>query len=384
MLQKIDFLLPEISQYQVLHHFTTKLYEAFRRQGAISCRLLGGMDRINVPMQDPPDLTIAFNGTLRMSNDKLLCDVIKVPHLACLVDPPYRFYHLLQSPYMILGCDDRFFCNTLKSNNFPRTLFVPHAVEPEIAFKSDQERIYDVSMLATFIDYQFLQKSWKKRFAPFLCSLMNKTIEVTFSEQNTSFLQVFDQILDTNKSNLSAETYAKILQELEMVIKGKERCDLIRSLKDMTIHVFGSTVSKKGWQDFLNQENLHHVTWHEGVPYLTALEIMQKSRIILNSSLKNKEGAHERIFASLACGAIVVTSENDYLKETFREDEGILFYKHAEIEKVNGALHTYLSDETKRSRDAAIGRDIVLKHHTWDQRVKDLLRELPAIIKQMQ
>ena len=45
MVFKIDVLMPSTSQYEVLHHFARKLYEAFVRQGAI-CRLLSGDERI--------------------------------------------------------------------------------------------------------------------------------------------------------------------------------------------------------------------------------------------------------------------------------------------------------------------------------------------------
>ena len=68
---------------------------------------------------------------------------------------------------------------------------------------------------------------------------------------------------------------------------------------------------------------------------------MRTSKIVLNSSIKNKSGAHERIFAALASGAIVATSENEYLKETFQEQQGILFYKNAEIGKINEVIHEY-------------------------------------------
>ena len=40
-----------------------------------------------------------------------------------------------------------------------------------------------------------------------------------------------------------------------------------------------------------------------------------------------------------------------------------------------------LSDEPKRQKSAFIGQEIVLKHHTWDERVKCLLKELPPILE---
>jgi len=40
-INRIDLFMPTVSQYEVLHHLTRKLYEALTRQG-VNCRLLVG------------------------------------------------------------------------------------------------------------------------------------------------------------------------------------------------------------------------------------------------------------------------------------------------------------------------------------------------------
>ena len=44
MRYKIDVLMPNFSQYNALHYFTRKFYEAFQRAGH-ECRLLDGEER---------------------------------------------------------------------------------------------------------------------------------------------------------------------------------------------------------------------------------------------------------------------------------------------------------------------------------------------------
>ena len=69
------------------------------------------------------------------------------------------------------------------------------------------------------------------------------------------------------------------------------------------------------WKKYFEKQS--NIIVHDAVPYAESLEIMKQSKIVLNSSIKNKFGAHERIFAGLASGALVLTNENIYLKEYF-------------------------------------------------------------------
>ena len=162
--------------------------------------------------------------------------MIKVPHLACLntiPDPPYRFSSLLKSPYVIVTCDDRFCCEFLRQHHFSRMLFMPHAIEPELAWKGEQKRIYEVVLLATYIDCNFYQKKWKEQFPADVCKAMNEAIEMTFADQHTSFMHAFKVSFDylmKKPSDSNEIDFTEILQDLEMYIKGRERQDLLRAI----------------------------------------------------------------------------------------------------------------------------------------------------------
>src|SRR5437868_14229568 len=122
--RKIDFLLPRTSQYEVLHHFTRKFYEAFVRAG-YQCRLLERDEQFTLPLRDPPQLSIGFNGAPRNSEGEMFCDLQGIPYLAYLVDPPYHFPYLFTSPNIIMSCDDRTGCQLLQTLGFERNLFLP-------------------------------------------------------------------------------------------------------------------------------------------------------------------------------------------------------------------------------------------------------------------
>jgi len=378
-LEKIGFYTFVRSQYQVLNHFTQKLYEAFLRTG-LQCRLFHDtVESLNTLFSDPPDLLIGFNGIPYFDEHNSFPKRLKIPHLACLVDPPYRFWKLLSEPYVILGLDDKYFCQMLDQAHFPHRLFLPHAVEPELYSDEKQKPIYDVVMLASFIDYEQRRNSWKTLFPSNVCRILDEAIEMTFADQHTSFVLAYNIALNRWKDVPKDLDFAIILSELEMYLKGKDRVDLLKSMHDQPVHVFGALGDSMSWQDCFSS----NIIFHGPVNYPKALEIMKQSKIILNSCIKNKNGAHERIFTGLMCGALVLTNENPYLQSYFTDEENILFYRHEELPKILDKVNKYLEDESARQRMVHDGREIVLRHHTWDQRAASLLKDLPPLIQSL-
>lgn len=360
---KVDVLMPTSSQYNVLHHFARKLFAALMRAG-MDCRLLEGDDRWAVSYRSPPDFTIGFNGALKMEDNSLFCDLIKVPHVACLVDPPYRFYEITKSPHVIITCDDQLCCSLLQEDGFTRTAFMPHAVEVELAPDPKKKRIYDVVFLATCIDSENRRKQWRKKFSSPIWHLMEDAAAAALGDEETSFMSLL-------KTRLSPWEHQNVYEEVEMYIKGKDRLDLLEAFEENHVHVFGNSVDQADWNSLLKKKA--HITVHPAVGYEEAIAIMQQSKVVLNSSIKNKLGAHERIFTAAACGAAVVTNGNPYMRKQFVHDKEILFYQRNDMPALNASVHTLLNDEQKRENLASAGRQRVMQHHTWDCRVQELL-----------
>lgn len=362
----IDVLLPSSSQYSVLHHFANKLYEAFVRQGA-KCRLLSGDERIFATLNNRPDFTIGFNGALKMEDGSLFCDQINVPHISCLVDPPFRFLELTKSQNIVIACDDQEGCALLINRGFERTVFMPHAVEPELTFDPKIERIYDIVFLGTCMDAEKWKKQWKKRFSPQIVHLMEEASSACLQDDVTSFMSIL-------LTHLDPVEYQEVYEAVEIYVKGVDRLDLLRSFPDSMVHVFGAGMEKDSWKKIFKKNG--NMVIHPPVTYDEALEVMKRSKVVLNSSIKNKFGAHERVFSAAACGACVVTNDNPWMREHFRDGKELLLYDRHSFKEIGRRAKELLEDEHKRYAMAAAGRKCVMKGHTWDHRVKHLLQEI--------
>lgn len=382
--------MPPLSQYGVLHHFTRMMHEALQRCG-IKCRLLEAKKKDPRPFlealfQDPPDCTLSFNGLLPDEEGRFFCDMIRIPHVACLVDSPNSFLPLIRTPYSIITCADRSSVDFFQGIGFSNALFMPHAVERTLVPEPGSKREYDVVMLSSCIDFEETRSSWKQKYSPALCEAMEEAVDLTLSDQVTPYYLAFVQALDkqvNRQSGIDPQTInlVAVLDEIEMVIRGKDRVELIKAIKDAKVDIFGSAESLKGWKKYLG--NKRNVTVHDPVPFEQALAIMKHSKIILNSCPWIKNGAHERIFSGLACGALVITNENVYMREQFQDGESIVFYQHGKWDKANHRVNEYLENRPKREQVAESGRKIVMKAHTWDHRAAQLIRELIPLIEKV-
>lgn len=378
--------------YESKRHFTQKFSEALNRKG-IETRIIDTQERplgaedLNAIRRFGPDLTCSFNTLLPLSDKRFLWDFLKVPHLAALVDPALYSVNLTSSPYSIISCVDRSDSNALLSQGFQNTFFWPHAVEKELCEEViSQDRPYEVVFFGSCYDFESLRASWRMRNTEIINKVLDDAIDIVLSDSKESLAEALVTAWNASKLEPSSTDFLALFYYLDNYTRGKDRYELIRSIKDAKVHIFGelstdSAVNVLGWPQYLAGQS--NVTLHPSVPYEEALQIMKKSKICLNSMPFFKNGTHERVFAGLACGALPVTSESTFLREQFKEGEEILYYTPKQWNDVNGKINTWLRDEKKRREAVVRGRQIVAREHTWDKRTEQLLKELPAIFERI-
>lgn len=390
MVQRIDFLAQVVSQYGVLHLFVEQLMEACQRAGA-ECRMLSIDPKAPQPFfsaiqEDPPDCTLSFNGVLPdETGERFLCDMIEIPHVAVTVDSPVYFFPLVGSVRNIITCVDKFACDAFREFDAQNVLFLPHAVDRSLAPDPEVERTHDVVMLSSCIDYEWHRKMWWDHLPKAVAEAIDEAAEVTFAELNTSYIVALrDSIgrrVALGKIDPRGLSFPSVMKDLEFYIRGRDRVELIRNITDAKVEVYGAPDEHCGWEKYLGDQP--NVEIHDQVDYPQALDLMRRSKIVLNSCVWMKNGSHERVFAGLACGALVLTHDNIYMREQFQDGESIAFYRSGKWDNVNETINSYLADEENRQRVAENGRKITMASHTWDNRAETLLQALPPMLKKI-
>jgi spore maturation protein CgeB len=202
---------------------------------------------------------------------------------------------------------------------------------------------------------------------------MEEAAQVALMDDHTSFMTALAK-------NLDPVACPYVFEEVELYIKGMDRLRLLKAFEGHRVHVFGGGIGNADWKKLLKKHS--NLIVHPSVSYDQALEIMKQSKIVLNSSIKNKQGAHERIFTASACGAVVVTNDNPLLREYFKDGE-MVFYQENNLNQLDSIADKLLKNEKYRSEIAAAGRGRVMQEHTWDHRVHHLLSQITLHLKKI-
>lgn len=333
-----------------------------------------------------PQITCSFNSLLAMSDNRFVWDFLEIPHLSILVDPALYSINLTNSPYSILSSVDRFDCENLRSNGFQNVFFWPHAVESNVALDEKEDRPIDVVFLGSCYDYETLRATWKETLSKEQCLVLEDAVDIVLSEVGTSLAAALVKAWNASKLVPQGVDFMTLFYFLDYYTRGKDRVDLINSIRDAHVHVFGELArdiagSLMGWPQYLSGHP--HATIHPPVNFSGIFDILKKSKICLNSMPFFKNGSHERVFTSLMCGALPLTTDNLYFQEIFGPQKDVLFYRSNHLDQVNEMVNACLRDEKKRRQTAHRGREIVMKEHTWDRRAEQLLAELPGILERI-
>jgi hypothetical protein len=182
------------------------------------------------------------------------------------------------------------------------------------------------------------------------------------------------------------------IQFLDYYIRFYVRAEVVRTLVDngIKVYAFGG-----GWENFecnkpenflFETEEGKIITLKEAGKrrgtqsrYLTSLECLERIRqakISLNVMPWFKDGAHDRIYNSMLNGAVSLTDDSIYLRETLRDGENVCFYDLKNLDKLPQMVTQLLSDEAGMTELARNAYDYAVKEHTWAKFACQLMRQL--------
>lgn len=374
--------------YESKRYFSAKLAEALQRQG-FSVKILDFKDDQSYQLfgklkdnHPKPYFFCSFNRTERNKEGQFFFDVYKIPNLSILVDPAIYDSDLVKSSYSIISCVDKFDCEFVQNLDFQKVFFFPHAVERELAPNTPNDRPYDVVFLGSCYDHEGLQAAYQSRYSEQVWNWIMEGVDMYLSESHCTFWKAAEWV--KAKSHLPSLSSNQIAYYIDNYVRGLDRTELIRSIKDAQVHVFGGTCWRseqpiKGWsQSLADQAN---VVVHPAITFRESMEILKKSKICLNSMPFFKNGTHERIFTGLACGCLPITTENLWVRENFIDGEELVLYQPKKWDAVNEKVNYYLANEQDRLRVVSQGREKVMNKHTWDHRAELLAKCMPLLIK---
>ena len=166
----------------------------------------------------------------------------------------------------------------------------------------------------------------------------------------------------------------EVQKEYELLFVGNSRRVYRQILKDLLPTKHHLTVYGRHWEEFPVRDYVVS-------DYIANEEVGQAyhdAKILLNDhwdDMREYGIISNRIFDALAVGAFVISDEVSGMDEIF---QGAVVTYH-DREDLAAKIDYYLTHEEERKEKAQVGKEIVLKEHTFDQRVKviaDVIEEM--------
>lgn len=375
-------LLTNYNLYESKRRFTAGFKEALDRKGIETAvfdwqKKDPGENFLESIRSFQPDLILSFNSFAPASSGKQIWELLDIPTLFCIVDPCLYYANLQPHPNLLLSSVDRYDTEILKQNGYSKVFFMPHAVDA-VKGEARDEKVIDILLTGSCYDYESLKEDWEAKLPAAVHRVLENASERVLGPGCVPLLQALVDAWNDSGLDGAAIDFYGLFYYLDYYTRGLDRINLIKSFKNVPVHVFGDLAkdhpsARKGWGYYL--QDMPNVTIYSPLRYEAALKMQNKAKFCLNSMPFFKNGSHERILTSLSAGAVPITSESLWTKEEFDDGEDLLIYQPGSYEGLEEKVLRLLADENRRKEIAFIGRNKVQSLHTWDNRAELLLLE---------
>lgn len=389
--------------YDTIDLFAEAFADAFERLGCI-CHKIDIRDKDSAMRnlrqyieEETIDGVISFNNigyNLSFHESGNIWEEKGIPYFNILMDHPFHYANSLEHApdTSIVFCTDRNHVNYMK-RFYPKIEcvdFMPHAgMEADITKHAAAGRChlctngnpYHPKMEERPIDVLYaggLSKYMAEGLVPdlgeirefdafaltkeVLSDLMHHPSKTTESSIEEYLLSIGKQYSDQELKHWITE-----LRFLDAYAVSFYREQSVRLLVENGIQ---TTVFGGGWNRCEWAENPNFI-YGGKVLAPQVLELMNHSKIVLNTMTWYKNGIHDRIINGMLAKAFVVTDESEFLKETFfGEGQTLAAFKLLQIQNLPDKIQEFLQHPDKMAETAETGYGFAKKHHTWNQRAE--------------
>lgn len=343
------------------------------------------MLRLKAFLLQPVTAVISLNNIglhLEFEDGRNIWDRYQIPFYNIMMDHPFHYKNTLDAApeQMTLLCMDRNHVEYVK-RFFPHvknTVFFPHAgielhqpldMHDRIPIQERQIDILYAGGLSRYAAEGLIPDLGRiTDFDAFL--LVKQVLEKLIQQPEFTTEYVIEQSLKELNISYKDEVLGGMISELrflDSLAVSFYREQVIRTLVEngFTVTVFG-----RGWER-LEWEHPNLVYGGEIRPR-QILELMNQSKIVLNTMTWFKQGAHDRIFNGMLAGAAVVSDTSGYMEAHFTSGQELQLFSLREINNLPKMINNLLEHPKQMQNIADCGYQAAKEHHMWINRLQAL------------
>jgi len=324
---------------------------------------------------------------LEFEDGQNIWDQFRIPFYNIMMDHPFHYKAALDKApeQMILLCMDRNHVEYAKRffPNVKNVQFFPHAgiERNERILHTGIEKYQKIPIAERKIDVLYaggLSRYAAEGLIPDLgkiqefdaFALVKNALEILIRKPELTTEYVIELCLNEMNFKFNDKELGELITELrflDSLAVSFYREQMIRTLVDLgiTVTVFGVGWNRCEWES-------PNVIYGGVVPPVQILELMNESKIVLNTMTWFKKGAHDRVFNGMLAGAAVVSDQSEYLQEQLVNGEQLQMFSLHEMKKMAETVKELLSDVKCAQMMADCGYQQAKKHHMWKNRLQDI------------
>lgn len=393
--------------YDTIDLFIAAFSEAFRKLGCV-CHVIDVRQKEEA-MQILKEIleeerisgVVTFNNigyNLSFSEGRNIWEEMKIPYLNILMDHPFHYAQPLKHApdTSVVFCTDRNHTAFLKRfyPHLKKVDFMPHAgMEADISGFTEAGRrclcpddciAHHPGIKERPIEALYaggLSKYVAEGLVPDLGEIREfdafaLTQDVLFElmrhpEKTTE--EAIEEYLKSDSKNYTDRELNHWITELRFLDSYATSFYREQSVRILVENGIKVTVFGGGWDQCDWAENPNFI-YGGKVLAPQVLELMNHSKIVLNTMTWYKDGIHDRIINGMLAESVVVTDESQYLKETFfKQSQTLLAYQLPRIQELPDLVKELLQSPKKMEETARNGYEFAKAHHTWLQRARYIL-----------
>ncbi len=313
-------------------------------------------------------------------------DRYQIPFYNILMDHPFHYKAALdRAPeQMILLCMDRNHVDYVKRffPNIKRVAFFPHAgielrkkdmaCAEESSYLPIEERKIDVLYAGGLSRYAaeglIPDLGSIREFDAF--ELVKNALEKLINTPELTTEHVIEQCLKEINFKINDKKLGETIAELRFldalaVSFYREQAVRILAENGVTVTVFGVGWDRCEWES-------PNVVYAGVTSPAQILELMNQSKIVLNTMTWFKQGAHDRIFNGMLAGAAIVSDRSEYVEEIFTKQKQLQLFSLDGIKELPEIVQSLLQHPRVAQDMADCGYKETRRRHMWINRLQDI------------
>ncbi|MCR5256305.1 MAG: glycosyltransferase [Acetatifactor sp.] len=377
------------TQLNTLNHFSDLMKKKFIELGYeifdFDCdKPMDELGRLYAYMQERKVLAmIGFNSnfySLKTPSGVNVWETLGIYCINILVDHPYWYHNiLLETPAtgVILTVDrDHMKYVTDYYENVPTVGFLPHGgTSLSDKVKPVKDRETDLLYVGCYFGESYTEPDLTE-YGPVAKKVCESAIRELIERPEQTIPEVLKAELLKENVVMTKEEFRLFMAKcvyIERVVGSHFREKIIKAFADagINITIYGRNWEKCGIDKYKNVEFKGFVSPEK------VIELMNDSKMVLNSMPWFKDGSHERIYNSMLNGAVPVTETSRYLEETIPEGLAVMFgLSDGEISEGVRRVKELLKDPAGLQEMSDGCREFALKGETWEHRAEEIHRDL--------